>query len=803
MQEFVRENIIRRFVTITANNGLELFSSKGPVTDQLYGAIQTETSLKVAVVSALNFSIQPGTGLLEDGELIRVASVVNSAASGVGDKYYLVSLVYTEAGAVPITAQTAFVYDKTGGTPYSTKDTEYTDSYTITLTDIGAAGAISPEENELPLAIIKTNPGGTALLTTAWTRLTETAVAGVIDLRASYSLKLNHDLLDDATVLFKDRASTGANAFTQDVDFTGTVNLIGDIAVPNITSTTVKIGVGTLGVGGTGLEVATVQGTPKKPLNLRIYDINPFHSDEQAKISEVVFKWNWVGLKGTSATGTLTINDVNTGEDALVVTVNQLAGYPIYSAKFAPADNTYVINSNTATVGGSTVLSIAGIGAGESPDTSEPASVRCDAGGYKFKIVPNVAGTDVEEQARLYLLDELYVSSQKFSEFLTLERNYNIYAKSVSGYTESSYTVMSGGSYDPDHTEGGQGSEAYTAPFTNALPDLDDTDSELTLLPDSFGFEGNLTAGGWEVGGEADQTAHEYEWAYKQAATGTTIDWTDTTNVVLQRQASKKFTYAAADAARFVVGVRPLQNRQVVGTPIVGSVVSGGGGLQPGDMPFSVRIYLPSWTYTSITDVGAGVYRLNGVVKAGGATGDGAAIAAAMAGEKWDRIWVNDDTSTEYEVDMDTALTGAGAADSFEIEFVSGTPSLGAGGINTGPIGRLIQNITMPHEYKGVQASLAVQKVLGATEGDSSKIRIYQNTTTPAQAQADILEFWQNTTYNSDLDVQILNSYGALGLVIDCWDPATVSAVNDTYVIADLTVYFRSLSTGGKEKGVA
>lgn len=267
MQEFIKDNILRRFVTITANEGLELFSSHGPVTDQLYGVIQSSTELKVLLVNGLNFSIQPGTAMLENGELIRVSSVINAETSADADTYYLVSLVYDEAGSVPITAQVAFVYDKTVASPYSTKNTEFTDSYVVTLTEIGDSGAVLPAANELPLAIIQTNDTGLALLATNWTRLGVTAANGVIDLRATYSLKLNHDLLDDSTVLFKDRASTGDNKVDQNIEFSQTTTLSGPVAmtgggtntsIPGISNSIFMLGQGVLGPGGAGLQVATL-----------------------------------------------------------------------------------------------------------------------------------------------------------------------------------------------------------------------------------------------------------------------------------------------------------------------------------------------------------------------------------------------------------------------------------------------------------------------------------------------------------------------------------------------------------------
>ncbi len=50
-------------------------------------------------------------------------------------KYYLVKVRYVWVGSEPVTAMNAFLYDKTGSEPYTSKNTVKTDSWAIRVTD--------------------------------------------------------------------------------------------------------------------------------------------------------------------------------------------------------------------------------------------------------------------------------------------------------------------------------------------------------------------------------------------------------------------------------------------------------------------------------------------------------------------------------------------------------------------------------------------------------------------------------------------------------------------------------------------
>jgi len=79
---------------------------------------------------------------------------------------------------------------------------------------ITAITDITSPTDQIVLGIIKTGPdsGPTpGMLQTDWTLDTIASVAGVIDLRPTYLLRINHELLDDTKLIFKDRDSWGTS----------------------------------------------------------------------------------------------------------------------------------------------------------------------------------------------------------------------------------------------------------------------------------------------------------------------------------------------------------------------------------------------------------------------------------------------------------------------------------------------------------------------------------------------------------------------------------------------------------------
>jgi len=128
--------------------------------------------------------------------------------------YYAISLEYQTVGTSPTPSMNAFLFDKTAVTPYSTKNQEYADSWRVSKQKITAISEIISPADKIVLGIIKTGPDSGGIpgeLQTGWTLDSIASVGGVIDLRPTYLLRINHELLDDTKIIFKDRDSWGTS----------------------------------------------------------------------------------------------------------------------------------------------------------------------------------------------------------------------------------------------------------------------------------------------------------------------------------------------------------------------------------------------------------------------------------------------------------------------------------------------------------------------------------------------------------------------------------------------------------------
>jgi hypothetical protein len=84
-----------------------------------------------------NVTIQPGTALTRSGDTIVVANpYVEDLSLASASAYYLIKANFQEIGGESITAMNAFLYDSTGTSAYSTKYTRFSDSFSITQTQI-------------------------------------------------------------------------------------------------------------------------------------------------------------------------------------------------------------------------------------------------------------------------------------------------------------------------------------------------------------------------------------------------------------------------------------------------------------------------------------------------------------------------------------------------------------------------------------------------------------------------------------------------------------------------------------------
>lgn len=557
-----------------------------------------------------------------------------------------------------------------------------------------------------------------------------------------------------------------------------------------------------------GLKVLRESTEPAAPLNVRIYDINPYHSSPLVKRCRVTFKWGWEKLTGShfgaDGTNTIRVTGVKAGDYmALDVGVDELAGQRLYSPSFGSSDKSYLIESNLATSSGNTVITLESAYNDES--MVENGVIRPNAEDLEMKVVPYYDGDEIPQSAEVVNLGSDFMNSPVVTLSLDLQWSttgeqayYNIYLRARTGWgTYSAWTPMAAGSYDPDHTSGGQGTVNYTAPFECKLPMLDDTGADLTLTPTTSGFEISVT--GWNVSGDPDRIAHHIEIA---RTTLDTLDWDDEVNTEKVIGTNRFFEIPTSMVRRWQVGVRPHQNGQVVGTPIVKSVTSGAMGVAPGDQPFfqqliDLRTYSGTLKYDGVTFM----YYFE----------ESDADLKSPAGGSTDAFYQNfiayiqskpciltDSAGNDYQIDASDAVYIGGKA-MFNLLQLNGGTALPAttsttATINTSERGRRIAIMNgLQIEFNAVSAYFDSDVIRGADVSNKGVIRVAQNSPT-GRAYADLLNVWQSDTpydFSGDVDFRIRSSYGNLGLLIDCWDPSASSPNNTCSIRGLFTLYMR------------
>ena len=367
---------------------------------------------------------------------------------------------------------------------------------------------------------------------------------------------------------------------------------------------------------------------------------------------------------------------------------------------------------------------------------------------------------------------------------------YNIRMKSKSGIFVSDYSTMTGGSYDPDHTgDPGQEPIPYNAPFKCELPMLDDTGADITLVQSLAGFQ--ITISGWGVEGDMDQTAHEFE------VIRTTLDnvnWNDYADSIRFVTRDRFRDIPTSQRRKWAVGVRPLQNKQVVGTPVEKTVVSAAMGVAPGDWAILNAVEVDLRTYSGTLTVVSGydVSLTACKIPAGSATD--VVLSSFMAYLQNHNCVLKDSAGISFIVDKDSIDFGEGDVLVTLIDLSDGStpPSGGAFEINTTKRGRRLKVLNgLQIEMDAVAASFDGDIMKGTTENNPGVLRVCQNSPT-GETFADILKVHANDAfYPHEVDFVIRREQGNLGLLFDGWDPSEGSPNNVACIRGRYTLYVR------------
>jgi len=379
-------------------------------------------------------------------------------------------------------------------------------------------------------------------------------------------------------------------------------NDVSNFNLPGTAAEEFRVGVGSTAYPA-GRAVVLEDPDVNTPSNFRIYDVSP-SGDRRESVSYVHLKWNWDGLNGTKqSTDEVVLNAQTTTGETLNLTEGAATIRQFY---FSSSGNLYDIDSYDATTR-TVTLAEAHVAADVISDIYPAKIVDPNVLYYTIRAIElNVDDDSLTKRAIIITLDYDNIALDPEHAFkLDLNKKWSISIKAGNKAHSSPYVTMLPGVYDPDHAAGGQQQTFYSSPFNNVLPYIDGATStpSLTLTATAYGFK--LEIEGWESD-TRDTSPHEFEVGY---TTLSGITWenssystTKKSGATFLRTINRTLQISTNQSTTWTVGVRPIQNNQPVGTPILGIVASGGGGIIPSDGiivgPFDFNIVVASGTIT-------------------------------------------------------------------------------------------------------------------------------------------------------------------------------------------------------------
>lgn len=755
-----------------------LFDSLGLNLDFVTGSDQgNDFAMTVQGTSDEQLAITSGKALTESIEYINfTGQTVDLTNRTVSDGQYIVALEYKMVKSDPVTVMQGFLYDATGNEDYTDRNTKIDDSYKISFvsTDTDIATSLGNlTDKQIGLAVVQVSTD--SFDTTSWSFDGETASGGLIDLRDRERLAFASTLFDDSTFFFKDRNNTGSYSVTGNTEFNGDVTMTG-----NVTTDTIQMSAGNeenTNIQGTSASVFNVSGQPvvlskgqmTNTKNLRIYDINPTVNRQEPR-SYVQFRWNYQALDlSIDSTIQATVQDTNFENETVDLSGGDVVGKQLY---FTATQNKYEITGVTSVSGAFEVTIDGDLSPESATDASNPARiVDSNVDQYAFKIKDPNSG-----YSYIRYLDSSYIDNPQYSEKLELGREWNVTIQPLNRGRQGTIHAMPSGSYDPDHSGGGQTSVTYGSTFTNELPDIAPAGS-INLEADGQGFLLNIS--GWRDDTDPENTAHEFEIIYSAKYDLDESDFNNLSGGDIEHQITKanQIHVSAGRPTNFSVVVRPLQNGQPVADAAIGTVTSGGGGILPTEQPIVIK------------DVNIEVIE---------------AEIDTVTGNQIDVLWYDYSTGAqfyppshytngwyfnrldgssnvlndEYRVDRHYDITNTGK----HRLIVNRNDNLSAttrilSGVSKSDRQILKRELEVDFRIRKIEFDIASAR--GVTQADPGIIRVYQEGFENSARTLEI-EGYSTNTITQEVNFPIkTDSSGSRVLIVDGWDPDNTSPNND------------------------
>ena len=518
--------------------------------------------------------VSPGKGLTTNYSYIKMDSsiVLKNPLNEVSETAFLVYIKYAVIGSNPVKATNAFVYDIVeAGSLY--RNTLFTSSFNVKIKELQNS-SISTEPDEIPIAVVYRlgslfNSEGLESYP-----YSDNGDYRMVDLRKTFRMLLDENLLSEKSVFFKnrnsieDQAVTGIVEFKNKVFLTDTLN-VGSYELSSLSADLlVKHGeelIASLNPQG-GLfsksfksediqvlkdgvyqQVLTTSLPPSVPRNFRVYNVQPTKDNSAAK-ALVTFKWNWENLQINSINGSQVVisrDNASFTEDDIESIISTAKNFVFSSG---PAFKVLSINTNISEdVWG---LELAG---SPSPALINDTAKIIDSGIDGYKLLTRVADfsdfVDVDPEA---------VTTNRESRILDIGVPYNVSLRSLKDGKISNPTQIS----------------------VTPVLSVSATPGTITLTPNRSGFQVEMS--GFSPVNSSSNFNFEVVYSDKIEIISEEV-MNDYTTGRLFREITpyKTLQINTPSPSRYWVGVRPLQNQQVIGPAVFKEVVSGGGGVSP------------------------------------------------------------------------------------------------------------------------------------------------------------------------------------------------------------------------------
>lgn len=509
--------------------------------------------------------------------------------------------------------------------------------------------------------------------------------------------------------------------------------------------------------------------------------------------AEVLWEWNWSNLVGAGGVAKLDVTNMPN------VTLNQLNGLRLY---LNTNSTDYIITGNSASSGSNVtinVTSLLGAGVdltGESPDTTDPAIVHCDADRYEVlfqQFTDEPASSEIPNNRQERII------TQRTSTIPALQKikcNHPIGTISRIGIR-----AFNKASDTPTTT-------VYSSTGRVSLPVVAawNTGASIVAVGTEFGFRMTISPD------DVIAQMSGMELAYKQGSSG--LSFTNKNHHPTIYQQVNEINVEIEQAATYQVGVRPLQGAQVVGNALTTIVPAGGGGYLPNEKTLLVQdVRLTPLNQQLYWYTGNSLNHISGETGIPISAGNPATnVAGAFC-----RVTTGVNNYIFYAQEQRRALTGytLGAASETVENFLElrevtaiGTPqsqlfkgywmatgqtAYFSGDGTTGATNastRQVTKISVPNEIKITRIIFRSDY----TDGDDANpaiIRVYQEASPSNAVSLEVNNFAQ--TLAIDVDLDILNSRGALSVVVDAYDPTSASA-NGKILRGTVTILYRDIA---------